>query len=52
MARVGPRGSDGQEILVSLVYDQVKVAAKFSEQDCKLDNLLEGLEEEEVFESN
>ena len=28
MARVGPRGSDGQEIPVSLVYDQVKVAAK------------------------
>ena len=51
MARVGPRGSDGQEIPVSLVYDQVKVAAKFSRQDCKLDNLLEGLEEEEVFES-
>ena len=51
MVRVGPRGSDGQEILASLVYDQVKVAAKFSQQDCKLDNLLEGLEEEEVFES-
>ena len=42
---------DGQEIPVSLVYDQVKVAAKFSQQDCKLDRLLEGLEEEEVFES-
>ena len=51
MARVRPRGSDGQEIPVSLVYDQVKIAAKFSQQDCKLDSLLEGLEEEEVFES-
>ena len=51
MARVGPRGSDGQEIPVSMVYNQVKMAAKFSQQDCKLDNLLEGLEEEEVFES-
>ena len=51
MARVGPRGSDGQEIPVSLVYGQVKVAAKFSQQDCKLENLLEVLEEEEVFES-
>ena len=51
MARVGPRGQDGQEIPVSLVYDQVKIAAKFSQQDCKLDNLLEGLEEEEVFVS-
>ena len=49
MVRVGPRGSDGQEILASLVYDQVKVAAKFSQQDCKLDSLLEGLEEDEVF---
>ena len=31
MARVGPRGSDGQEIPVSLVYDQVKIAAMFSQ---------------------
>ena len=51
MARVGPRGPDGQEIPVSLVYDQVKTATRFSQQDCKLDNLLDGLEEEEVFES-
>ena len=51
MARVGPRGPDGQEIPVNLVYDQVKTTTKFSQQDCKLDNLLEGLEEEEVFES-
>ena len=50
-AWVGPRGSDGQEIAVSLVYDQVKLAAKFSQQACKLDNLLDGLEEEEVFET-
>jgi hypothetical protein len=50
MARVGPRGSDGQEIPVSLVYDQVKITAKFSQQDCKLDSLLDGIEEE-VFES-
>ena len=51
MAWVRPRGPDGQEIPVSLVYDQVKIAAKFSQQDYKVDNLLEGLEEEEVFES-
>ena len=50
MARVGPRGSDGQEIPVSLVYDQVKIAAKFSQQDFKLDSLLDSVEEE-VFES-
>ena len=50
MARVGPKGSDGKEIRFSLVYDQVKVAAKYSQQDCKLDSLLDGIEEE-VFES-
>ena len=49
MARVRLLGSDGEEILVSLVYDQVEVAAKYSQQDCKLDYLLEGVEEE-VFE--
>ena len=31
MAWVGPWGPDGQEIPVSLVYDQVKIAAKFSQ---------------------
>ena len=50
MARVGPKGSDGKEIPVSLVYDQVKVAVKYSQQDCKLDSLLDDIEEE-VFES-
>ena len=50
MAEVGPVGSDGKEIPVSLVYDQVGVAAKYSQQDCKLDRLLDGIEEE-VFES-
>ena len=50
MARVGPLGSDGKEIPVSLVYDQVKLAAEYSQQDCKVDNLLDGIEEE-VFES-
>ena len=50
MARVGPLGSDGKEIPLNLVYDQVEVAAKYSQQDCKLDSLLDGIEEE-VFES-
>ena len=50
MARVGPLGSDGKEIPVSLVYNQVEVAAKYSEQDCKLDSLLDAIELE-VFES-
>ena len=46
MARVGPRGPDGQEIPVSLVYDQVKIAAKFSRQDYKLDSLIDGIDKE------
>lgn len=46
MARVGPQGPDGQEILVSLVYDQVKIAAKISQQDCKLDSLIDGIDKE------
>ena len=50
IAWVGPLGSNGEEIPVSLVYDQVEVDAKFSQQDCKLDSLLDGVEEE-VFES-
>ena len=50
LARVGPVGPNGEEIPVSLVYDQVEVAAKYSQQDCKLDRLLDGIEEE-VFES-
>ena len=50
MARVGPLGSDGKEIPVSLVYDQVKVAAKYSQHDCKFDILLDRIEEE-IFES-
>ena len=50
MARVGPLWSDEREIPVSLVYDQVIVSAKYSQQDCKLDSLLDGIEQE-IFES-
>ena len=50
MARVGPLGSNGGEIPISLVYNQVEVAAKYYQQDCMLDRLLDGIEEE-VFES-
>ena len=46
MAEVGPVGPDGKEIPVSLVYSQVELAAKYSQQDCKLDSLLDGIEEE------
>ena len=45
-AEVGPVGPDGKEIPVSLVYGQVELAAKYSQQDCKLDRLLDGIEEE------
>ena len=46
MAEVGPVGPDEKEIPVSLVYGQVELAAKYSQQDCKLDSLLDGIEEE------
>ena len=46
MAEVGPVGPDGKEIPVNLVYDQVELAAKYSQQDCRLDNLLDDIEEE------
>ena len=46
MAEVGPVGSDGKEILVHLVYDLVALAVKYSQQDCRLDSLLDGIEEE------
>ena len=46
MAEDGPMGPDGKEIPMSLMYGQVELAAKYSQQDCKLDNLLDGIEEE------
>ena len=46
MVEVGPVGPDGKEIPVSLVYGQVELATKYSQQDCKLDSLLDGIEEE------
>ena len=48
MAEVGPMGPDGKEIPVSLVYGQVELAAKYSQKDCKLDRLLDGIEEEYI----
>ena len=50
MVWVVPLRSNGKEIPVSFVYYQVKVAAKYSQQDCRLDSLLDGIEEE-FFES-
>ena len=46
MAEVRPVGPDGKEIPVSLMYGQVELAAKYSQRDCKLDSLLDGVEEE------
>ena len=46
MAEVGAIGPDGKEIPVNLAYGQVELAAKYSQQDCKLDRLLDGIEEE------
>ena len=46
MAEVGPVGPDRKENPVSLVYGQVELATKYSQQDCRLDNLLDGIEEE------
>ena len=46
MAEVGPVGPDGKEIPVSLMYGQVELAARYSQRDCKLDSLLDGIEEE------
>src|SRR3954470_15222915 len=46
MAEFGPVGPDGKEILVTLVYGQVELAAKYSQQDYKLDSLLDGIQEE------
>ena len=46
MARVGPRGPDGKEIPVNLVYDQVMIATKYSKEDCSLDSLIDGIDKE------
>ena len=43
MAEVGPMGTDGKDIPVSLVYGQVELAAKYSQHDCRLDRLLDGI---------
>ena len=46
MARVGPQGPDGKEIPVNLVYDQVMITAKYSQEDCRLDSLIDGINKE------
>ena len=46
MARVGLQGLDGKEIPLNLVYDQVMIAAKYSQEDCRLDSLIDGIDKE------
>ena len=46
MARVGPQGPDGKEIPLNLVYDQVMIAGKYSQVDCRLDSLIDRIEKE------
>ena len=46
MARVGRQGPDGKEIPLNLVYDQVMIAVKYSQEDCRLDNLVDGIDKE------
>ena len=46
MARVGPQGPDGKEIPVNLVYDQVMIAGKYSQEDCSLDSLIDDIDKE------
>ena len=46
LARVGPVGPDGQEVPVHLVYDQVMPAARLSQEDCVLETIIDGLDQE------
>ena len=46
MARVGPHGPDGKEIPLNLEYDQVMIAAKYSQEDCRLVSLIDGIDKE------
>ena len=44
MAQVGPVGSDGQEVPLHLVYDQVMAVACLSQEDCSLDTIIDNLD--------
>ena len=46
MARVGPAGPDGQEIPLRLVYYQVMPVARYSQEDCALDSLIDNTDKE------
>jgi hypothetical protein len=44
LAEVGTVGADGKEVPTSLVYDNVMPAAHFSQRDCSLKSLIDGLD--------
>ena len=46
MAWVGPVGPDGREIPLSLVYDDVMPAARHSQKDCALEQLIDNVDQE------
>ena len=46
VAWVGSQGPDGKEIPLNLVYDQVMIDAKYSQEDCRLDSLIDGIDKE------
>ena len=46
MARVGPAGPNSQVIPLSLVYDEVMPAARYSQRDCALEQLIDNVENE------
>ena len=44
LAEVGPMGSDGKEIPACHAYESVMPATRFSQKDCTLDTLIDGLD--------
>ena len=46
MTRVGPVGPDGQEIPLSLVYDEVMQASRYFQKVCALEQLIDNVESE------
>ena len=46
LARVRPIGPDGQEIPLHLVYDQVMPVTHLSQQDCRLDAIIDNLDQQ------
>ena len=46
MAQVGPQGPDGKEIPVNLVYDQVMIAVKYSQEGCSLNSPIDDIDKE------